>query len=227
MGMSPILIASAIVVFLLLIIMMMRSRRRRLLLISACAEELLPWKEVDMIEEGKIVRIRIGARKYDYMASGVGKVAAALAVARAHALGYRRILWFGTAGSRSLPLGQIVVVRKSFYLDVDFTALGMHPYQLYSEPILQTASPGFSEQLAREFQIQEAISGTRDSFLQSNKDGADLVDCEDAAAMQAARHLPGMEIGIVRYISDHFDPDSYKKSVATASARLRCLLLSL
>jgi adenosylhomocysteine nucleosidase len=154
-----------------------------------------------------------------YIVSGVGKANSAASVMYAiNGLGAQKIVWFGTSGG-ALPkynINDIVIIKKSIYIDADYTAFGYELGQMAGEDLFQYTSEDFSnlnyELLQKDTKLityNDGTSGTCDQFV-TNFELLDkfppsydigLVDNENTSALQIINSL-NKKSCIIRYISD-------------------------
>lgn len=146
--------------------------------------------------------------------TGVGKINAAHALTR-RLTEYRcagqplpLVINFGTAGSRSIPLGTLVCCDAFVQRDMDVTALGV-----------PAGTTPFEEVPARlEFplafdDLRRGTCGSGDSFSTAIPAVAcDLVDMEAYALAKVCR-LEGARFACVKYITDNADDNAHKEWV--------------
>ncbi len=170
---------------------------------------------------------RFEAAGVEVLYTGVGKVNAAIALARRLAeLGrdggrLPLVVNFGTAGSASLPAQALVACRRFVDRDMDVGALGLAPGVTPFDPLppvleFPAAFPG----------LPEAVCGSGDSF--STEHGGfdcDVVDMEAYALAKACR-IEGAGFACAKYVSDGADANAarhWKENVAGAADRFLAL----
>lgn len=157
------------------------------------------------------------------VASGVGKVNAALAAAGLAQLGVSSAVFTGVAGglASDLSVGDVIVATDLVQHDVDVTALGRAPGELLGEPLAwhadealsldalaaATAVARGSNRIVRRGRIisgdQFIADATRARDLRRSF-GAECAEMEGAAFAQACVSL-GIHFAVVRVISDTAD----------------------
>lgn len=203
-----------------------------LIIISALQEELLTNYSNDenikivLVTNSPIPTYRIVTKDSEclYLVSGVGKANSASAIMYAiNGLNANKIVWFGSAGS-AIPkfnINDIVLIKRSIYIDADYTAFGYALGQMAGEDLFQYTSDDFSNlnykllQKDRKLQIfNDGTSGTCDQFvtdfelLDKFPPSYDigLVDCENTSCLQIVNSL-NKKVCIIRYVSDNLkDP---------------------
>jgi adenosylhomocysteine nucleosidase len=159
--------------------------------------------------------------------TGVGKVNAALALARRlvelardgsrHPL----VVNFGTAGSATLPARSLVACRRFVDRDMDVGALGFAPgVTPFDElpPVLEFPSAFLD--------LPEAVCGSGDSFSTTHCGfDFDVVDMEAYALAKACKVI-GAPFACAKYVSDGADEhaaEHWKANVAGAADRFLAL----
>ena len=141
----------------------------------------------------------------------------------AHNLGAKKIIWFGSSGS-AIPkfnINNIVVIRRSIYIDANYTAFGLPLGEMAGEDLFQYTTKKFSDLnyilLQKNTKLNvfnDGTSGTCDQFVtdfnllnQFPKEyDIGLVDNENNSSLQISNSLNNKTC-IIRYVSDNLtDP---------------------
>jgi adenosylhomocysteine nucleosidase len=159
--------------------------------------------------------------------TGVGKVNAAIAVARRLAAFDRAdarlplVVNFGTAGSARLPARTLVACRRFVDRDMDVGALGFAPGVTPFDEL-----PPVLEFPAAFPDLPEAVCGSGDSFSTTHCGfDFDVVDME-AYALAKACKLIGAPFACAKYVSDGADEhaaEHWQANVAGAADRFVAL----
>ncbi len=170
---------------------------------------------------------RFEAAGVEVLYTGVGKVNAAIALARRLERASRNggvlplVVNFGTAGSASLPARSLVACRRFVDRDIDVGALGFAPGVTPFDvlpPVLEFAA-AFPA-------LPEAVCGSGDSFATDHGGfDCDVVDME-AYALAKACQRAGAGFACAKYVSDGADAQAaehWKENVAGAADRFLAL----
>ncbi|RDI96663.1 5'-methylthioadenosine/S-adenosylhomocysteine nucleosidase [Meiothermus sp. QL-1] len=189
-----------------------------------------------------IHRGEVGRYPVVLIETGVGKVAAAAAVAYARArFGPAQAFWLGVAGALNPALKplDLVLAQDAVQYDVDITAFGRSPGELATGERFIPADPVLTSRLARTATLMglpvflgRIASGDR--FLADRAQaeevrsifGADAVEMEGAAALWTARRV-GLPMALVRSITDqagHDAPPAFEAFLQGAAERLAALM---
>lgn len=207
-------------------------KNNELVIISALKEELLTNYDINN-EKIKIIFItNFPFEIYKvitldseclYIVSGVGKANSASAIMYAHHLGAKKIIWFGSAGSAvpKFNINDIVVIKRSIYIDADYTPFGLPLGEMVGEDLFQYTTEDYSNLnyslLKKNNKLNVfdgATTGTCDQFVidftlldKFPKDyDIGLVDNENTSSLQISNSLNN-KICIIRYVSDNLtDP---------------------
>jgi len=166
---------------------------------------------------------RFEAAGVEVLYTGVGKVNAAIALARRLARHRREgrrpplVINFGTAGSNRVPARSLVACRRFVDRDMDVAALGFAPGVTPFDEL-----PPMLEFPACFAGLPEAVCGTGDSFA-TREHGADceVVDMEAYALAKACRR-EGADFACAKYVSDSADEyaaEHWRENVAGAADR--------
>jgi len=142
-----------------------------------------------------------GKGGYNLLHTGVGKVNAAIWLTKfLSSKKVDQVINYGTAGSRNIPVGELVKCTKFIQRDMDKTALGFKK----GETAYETDIPmmlDFGEGL---------VCGTGDNFVQDIKKELDIIDVFDMEAYALAKVCFIYNVPFVsyKYISDNADDDS-------------------
>lgn len=177
--------------------------------------------------------------------TGVGKVAAAAAVAYAQQrFQPDRAIWAGVAGALDPALHalDLVIARDAVQADVDLTPFGRQPGELATGERYVAAHAQLSQQLyqsarALGLPVQIGRIASADQFLADPAQArrlrelfqAEAVEMEGAAALWVARRL-GLPMALVRCVTDAAGSDApmdFDRFLPLASARLANLLCHL
>lgn len=148
----------------------------------------------------------VGARvkMRDYVACGIGKVNATLALAKA-LMHYQPdvIINLGSAGSNQFRQGELVCCTQFYQRDMDLTGLGYQPYEtpFIKNGLLLDYGIGIEN-------LPQGVCGTGDSFeMTLAKKPFSVVDMEAYALARVAQshHLPFV---CIKYISDGADDNA-------------------
>jgi len=154
---------------------------------------------------------------YRVLYTGVGKVNATFELTKvlqkAH-LHYmppmpRLVINYGTAGSRELPIGELVDCTKFIQRDMDVTGLGFMkhqtPYESPNDMVVRSTS---------EFNPigKNYTCGTGDSFVESLEKGDSNIDVFDMEAYALAKVCRYYDVPFIsfKYITDNADEHSPK-----------------
>ena len=133
--------------------------------------------------------------------TGVGKVNAAIQLTSyllSHPVSL--VINYGTAGSRNIPVGELVKCTKFVQRDMDKTALGFK----LGETAYETTVPMIID-------YGEGLTcGTGDNFVQDVDKELDIIDVFDMEAYALAKvcYLFNVPFVSYKYISDNADDDS-------------------
>jgi len=141
---------------------------------------------------------------YNIIYTGVGKVNAAIKLTR-HLVTFgcpKQVINFGTAGSRELPIGQLVECTRFVQRDMDKTALGFKRGETAFEkdvPIIIGLNHGL-------------VCGTGDNFVQDIDSELDIIDVFDMEAYSLAKvcHYYKLLFTSYKYITDNANEKSAK-----------------
>ena len=142
-----------------------------------------------------------GSGNYDLLHTGVGKVNAAIQLTSyllSHPVSL--VINYGTAGSRNIPVGELVKCTKFVQRDMDKTALGFK----LGETAYETDVPMIID-------YGEGLTcGTGDNFVQDVNKELDIIDVFDMEAYALAKVCYVFNVPFVsyKYISDNADDDS-------------------
>jgi len=159
--------------------------------------------------------------------SGVGKVNAAMALMeqleryRRAGIAPRRVVNFGSAGSRQLPSGTLVACSRFVQRDMDVSALGFAlgqtPYE--QTPVILSFAPVFTA-------LPDALCGSGDSFSTSaDALGSEVLDMEAYALAKVCRHA-ALPLACAKYVTDgadHLAADAWRDNVHKAAHRFLAL----
>ncbi len=152
---------------------------------------------------------------YRVLYTGVGKVNATLELTKvlqkAH-LHYmppmpKLVINYGTAGSRRLPIGELVDCTKFIQRDMDVTGLGFMkhqtPYESPNEMVIRCTSK--FNPIGKNY-----TCGTGDSFVENIKRGDSNIDVFDMEAYALAKVCYHYDINFIsfKYITDNVDEHS-------------------
>ena len=152
---------------------------------------------------------------YRVLYTGVGKVNATLELTkvlqRAH-LHYlpkmpELVINYGTAGSRRLPIGELVDCTKFIQRDMDVTGLGFMkhqtPFESPNEMVIRCTSK--FNPIGKNY-----TCGTGDSFVENIKRGDSNIDVFDMEAYALAKVCYHYDINFIsfKYITDNVDEHS-------------------
>jgi adenosylhomocysteine nucleosidase len=154
--------------------------------------------------------------RYPVLVTGVGKVAAAVAVTRFLATGEKpsEIINLGTAGALRAGLAGTQEIKMVIQHDFDSPALEALTGHAYGPPITLRADG--------------LVLATGDVFVsdpilrQSLAERADLVDMEGYAVAAAAAEF-GVPVRIIKQVSDQADDGAFKSWQATVDECARAL----
>ena len=143
-------------------------------------------------------------KDYDVLYTGVGKVNAAYKLTR-HLVTFgcpKQVINFGTAGSRALPIGELVKCTKFVQRDMDKTALGFRKGETAFEddvPMIIEFGDGL-------------ICGTGDNFVQDIMKEMPMINVFDMEAYALAKVCYQYRLPFVsyKYITDNADEKSAK-----------------
>ena len=154
---------------------------------------------------------------YDVLYTGIGKVNATLKLTqRLHSshLHYlpkmpELVINYGTAGSRRLPIGELVDCTKFIQRDMDVTGLGFMkhqtPFESPNDMVIRCTS---------EFNPigKNYTCGTGDSFVESLEKGDSNIDVFDMEAYALAKVSNHYEVSFIsfKYITDNANEHSPK-----------------
>lgn len=189
-----------------------------------------------------IYRGTFAGKQVILLEAGIGKAAAATAVAYVHTrFSPSYAIWAGVAGALNSafhPL-DLVVAFDAVQYDVDITAFGRQLGELATGERFIHTNPEFSQRLYQSavelgFPVYWGRVASADRFLANpniaqqvrQTFAADVVEMEGAAALWAAGNL-GMRMALVRAISDAAGDEateSFEVLLESASARLGTLL---
>ena len=139
---------------------------------------------------------------YNVIYTGVGKVNAAYKLTR-HLVTFgcpKRVINFGTAGSRALPIGKLVECTKFVQRDMDKTALGF-----------EKAETAFETDVPRIIEFGDGlICGTGDNFVQDIMKEMPMINVFDMEAYALAKicKLHDIKFKCFKYISDYANDES-------------------
>lgn len=143
---------------------------------------------------------------YNVIYTGVGKVNAAIKLTQHlssyKSMGIRRVINFGTAGSKELPIGELVECTKFIQRDMDKTALGFKRGETAFEddiPMMIGCDHGL-------------VCGTGDNFVQDINKELDVIDVFDMEAYALAKvcYQYKMPFTSYKYITDNANEKSAK-----------------
>jgi len=152
---------------------------------------------------------------YRVLYTGVGKVNATLELTKvlqkAH-LHYmppmpKLVINYGTAGSRRLPIGELVDCTKFIQRDMDVTGLGFMkhqtPYESPNEMVIRCTSK--FNPIGKNY-----TCGTGDSFVENIKRGDSNIDVFDMEAYALSKVCYHYDINFIsfKYITDNVDEHS-------------------
>lgn len=170
---------------------------------------------------------RFEAAGVEILYTGVGKVNAAIALARRLAIAGRDgaslplVVNFGTAGSASVAAQTLVACRRFVDRDMDVGALGFAPGVTPFDSL-----PPVLEFPAAFPALPDAVCGSGDSFATDHGGfDCDVVDME-AYALAKACKLAGAKFACAKYVSDGADAHAakhWKANVAGAADRFLAL----
>ncbi len=145
----------------------------------------------------------------DVLYTGVGKVNAALTLARKLAEircsggPLPLVVNMGTAGSRSIRAHSLVAATRFAQRDMDVSGLGFAPGVTPFDP-----TPAVIEFPPVFAHLPQVLCSTADSFATHRHEiGGDVVDMEAFALARACR-AEGARFGCVKYVTDGADSDS-------------------
>ena len=148
---------------------------------------------------------------YRVIYTGVGKVNAAITLTQyLQILEYeisspkkiKKIINFGTAGSRTLPIGHLAYCKKFVQRDMDKTALGF-----------KKGETAFEEDIPMMLNFGEGlVCGTGDNFVQDINKELDIIDVFDMEAYALAKVCWMYELSFTsyKYITDNANEKSAK-----------------
>ena len=141
---------------------------------------------------------------YNVIYTGVGKVNAAISLTEniTPRRPIKRVINFGTAGSRSLPIGELVECTQFVQRDMDKTALGFKKGETAFEdnvPMVIGCEHGM-------------VCGTGDNFVQDINKELDIIDVFDMEAYALAKVCRRYNIPFTsyKYITDNANEKSAK-----------------
>ena len=150
---------------------------------------------------------------YDVLYTGVGKVNATMALTKKFGkygtyIPYDLIINYGTAGSRELPIGELVDCTKFIQRDMNTTGLGFIKGQTPFEKDIPMILDFDHVQLNP---INKKLRcGTGDNFVQTNEDTySDVFDME-AYALAKVCFTYNIDFISFKYITDNADETSPK-----------------
>ncbi|HEX6638630.1 MAG TPA: 5'-nucleosidase [Steroidobacteraceae bacterium] len=154
-------------------------------------------------------RGRLEAAGADLLYTGVGKVNAAMALARRLAeircagAPLPCVVNMGTAGSRRVPAHTLVACNRFQQRDMDVSGLGFEPgvTPFDDTPAIIECPPVWPH-------LHQHVCSTADSFATHRHEvGGDVVDME-AFALARACVAEGARFGCIKYVTDGADVDS-------------------
>jgi len=192
-----------------------------------------PW----VIHQGQV-----GRYTAMLLETGVGKVAAAAAVAYARQrFNPRQGLWVGVAGALNPELKplDLIVAQDAVQYDVDITAFGRAPGELASGERFVSADAVLTARVLRiavglGLVVRPGRIATADRFLADPAEAAriremfaaDAVDMEGAAALWSAKRM-GLPLALIRAITDSAGsqaPADFSAFLQIASEHLAALV---
>ena len=151
-----------------------------------------------------------GVGGYPLIHTGVGKVNAAIALMEYISNStVDRVINFGTAGSRSTPVGQLVKCTKFIQRDMDKTALGF-----------KRGETAYESDIPMMLEFGEGkVCGTGDNFVQDVSAELDIIDIFDMEAYALAKvcFIEGINFVSYKYVSDNANdnaPSDWEKNLA-------------
>ena len=150
---------------------------------------------------------------WDVLYTGVGKVNATYKLTNylesfGEYMPYKIVINYGTAGSRDLPIGELVDCTKFTQRDMDVTGMGFikgqTPFENLTPMILDYDHVEFNP-IGKKLRC-----GTGDNFVQTDKDTySDVFDMEAYALAKVCHHYKVPFISF-KYITDNADEHSPK-----------------
>ena len=151
---------------------------------------------------------------WDVLYTGVGKVNATYKLTNylesfGEYMPYKIVINYGTAGSRRLPIGELVDCTKFIQRDMDVTGLGFMkhqtPFESPNDMVVRCTS---------EFNPigKDYTCGTGDSFVENIKRGDSNIDVFDMEAYALAKVCHHYKVPFIsfKYITDNADEHSSK-----------------
>ncbi len=163
---------------------------------------------------------------YRVLYTGVGKVNATLELTKvlqkAH-LHYlppmpKLVINYGTAGSRELPIGELVDCTRFIQRDMDVTGMGFlrgqTPFESSDDIVLDFRNKPFNPDYSREHPIntikKHLVCGSGDNFVDKIENEIIMIDVFDMEAYALAKVCHHYKIPFIsfKYITDNVDEHS-------------------
>tara|TARA_R110001583_G_scaffold6150_6_gene31974 strand:- start:181 stop:729 length:549 start_codon:yes stop_codon:yes gene_type:complete len=145
-------------------------------------------------------------KEYNVLYTGIGKVNATYQLAR-RLMSFnsiKKVINFGTAGSKVLPIGKLVECTRFIQRDMDKTALGFEK----GETAFENSIP----MILNFGNKQGLVCGTGDNFVQDINKELDIIDIFDMEAYALAKvcYHNNIPFTSFKYITDNANEKSAK-----------------